>query len=213
MRKALIPLLALSLIALPVAAQSKREIGNLVYDGAPETPAALKAAIAPYYNARSAVFEDWLPDGSMLIATRFGEAQQIHHVKAPGAARTQLTFFNEPINTAQAVPGTQTYLYPRDVGGAEYYQAYVRDLKGAVHQNTVDIRELKDAVHQNTVDIRDLKDAVHQHTVDIRDLRSDLRENSLSLQQRGVEIRSLGEKVERVIQLEERVAALEKPPA
>ncbi len=130
MRKALIPLLALSLIALPAYGQGKREIGNLVYDGAPETPAALKAAIAPYYNARSAVFEDWLPDGSMLIATRFGDTQQIHRVEKPGAARTQLTFFSEPVNSAQAVPGQQRFLYPRDVGGAEYYQAFLRSLDG-----------------------------------------------------------------------------------
>lgn len=130
MRKALIPLLALSLIALPAYGQGKREIGNLVYDGAPETPAALKAAIAPYYNARSAVFEDWLPDGSMLIATRFGDTQQIHRVEKPGAARTQLTFFSEPVNSAQAVPGSQRFLYPRDVGGAEYYQAFLRSLGG-----------------------------------------------------------------------------------
>lgn len=130
MRNALIPLLALSLIALPAYGQGKREIGNLVYDGAPETPAALKAAIAPYYNARSAVFEDWLPDGSMLIATRFGDTQQIHRVEKPGAARTQLTFFSEPVNSAQAVPGSQRFLYPRDVGGAEYYQAFFRSLDG-----------------------------------------------------------------------------------
>ncbi|WGM39940.1 alpha/beta fold hydrolase [Caulobacter sp. NIBR1757] len=128
MRKALI--LALALIALPAAAQGKREVGALVYDGAPETPAALKAAIAPYYNARSAVFEDWLPDGSMLIATRFGDTQQIHRVQRPGGDRTQLTFFSEPVNGAQAVPGAQRFLYPRDVGGAEYYQAFLRSLDG-----------------------------------------------------------------------------------
>ncbi len=125
-------LLALALIALPATAQpGRREVGNLVYDGAPETPAALKAAIAPYYNARSAVFEDWLPDGSMLIATRFGDTQQIHRVEKPGAARTQLTFFSDPVNSAQAVPGAgDRFLYPRDVGGAEYYQAFFRALDG-----------------------------------------------------------------------------------
>jgi dipeptidyl aminopeptidase/acylaminoacyl peptidase len=113
-----------------------REEGQIVYEGVPQTPAALKAAIAPYYNARSAVFEDWLPDGSMLIATRFGDVQQIHHVKAPGAARTQLTFAKEPINSAIVQPGTDRYLYPIDVGGAEYYQAYLRDLSGREVQLT-----------------------------------------------------------------------------
>lgn len=107
-----------------------REVGQIVYQGVPATPPALQAAIAPYYNARSAVFEDWLPDGAMLIATRFGETNQIHRVASPGAARTQLTFFGEPISSAKARPGTATFVYPRDVGGAEYYQLHLRDLSG-----------------------------------------------------------------------------------
>jgi dipeptidyl aminopeptidase/acylaminoacyl peptidase len=123
--------LALSLSSMAQAqAPATREVGNIVYSGVPATPPDLQARIAPYYNARSAVFEDWLPDGSMLIATRFGDTQQIHHVKAPGAARTQLTFFGEPISDAKTRPGTSTFVYPRDVGGAEYYQAYLRDLSG-----------------------------------------------------------------------------------
>lgn len=113
-----------------------REVGAIVYDGAPATPPTLQAAIAPYYNARSAVFEDWLPDGSMLIATRFADTYQIHRVAKPGAARAQLTFFSEPISVARVRPGTSIYLYPRDVGGAEYYQAYLRDLSGRETQLT-----------------------------------------------------------------------------
>jgi len=114
----------------------RREVGQIIYDNVPEIPAALQTAIAPYYNARSAVFEDWLADGSMLIGTRFGDVNQIHHVAAPGAARTQLTFFDEPVNLAKAQPGAARFVYPRDVGGAEYYQAYLRDLNGAEAQLT-----------------------------------------------------------------------------
>jgi dipeptidyl aminopeptidase/acylaminoacyl peptidase len=121
---------ALSVGAAQAQTIERREVGNIVYDGVPPTPPAVQAAINPYYNARAAVFEDWLPDGSILIATRFGDTNQIHRVKAPGAARTQLTYFNEPINWARTVPGTSRYLYFRDVGGAEYYQAYVRELTG-----------------------------------------------------------------------------------
>ena len=74
---------------------------------------------------------DWLDDGSMLIRTRFGETAQIHRVKAPGADRTQLTFFSEPVGETVAMPGPGSrYLYARDVGGAEYYQAWIRDLNG-----------------------------------------------------------------------------------
>jgi len=127
---------ALALGAAALAQPARREVGNIVYDGVPATPSALQAAIAPYYNARSATFEDWLPDGSILITTRFGDTNQIHRVARPGGARTQLTFFAEPINNAEVVPGTSSYLYPRDVGGAEYYQAYVRTLTGAETQLT-----------------------------------------------------------------------------
>ncbi|TAJ72361.1 MAG: S9 family peptidase [Phenylobacterium sp.] len=128
--------LALALGSAAQAQPAKREVGNIVYEGAPATPAALQAAIAPYYNARVAGFDDWLPDGSMLIVTRFGDTSQIHRVAAPGAARTQLTFFSEPISQAHVRPGTSTYLYPRDVGGAEYYQGYIRDLVGNETQLT-----------------------------------------------------------------------------
>lgn len=127
---------ALMVVAGAQAQTPKREEGQIVYEGVPATPPALKAAIAPYYNARSAVFEDWLPDGSMLIGTRFGDTQQIHRVKAPGAARTQLTFFNEPVSSAIVQPGTERYLYPIDTGGAEYYQAFLRDLSGREVQLT-----------------------------------------------------------------------------
>ena len=120
----------LSAAAAHAADLPRREVGQLVYDNVPEIPAALRSTLAPYYNARSAVFEDWLADGSMLIATRFGAVTQIHRVAAPGGARTQLTFFTEPVNSAKAQPGAARFVYPRDVGGAEYYQGYLRDLNG-----------------------------------------------------------------------------------
>jgi dipeptidyl aminopeptidase/acylaminoacyl peptidase len=122
---------ALALAASAATAQpARREVGNIVYDGVPETPAALQAALAPYYNARTAVFEDWLPDGSMLIATRFGDVNQIHRVAQPGGTRQQLTYSGEPVNTAIVQPGAARFVYLRDVGGAEYFQAYLRDLAG-----------------------------------------------------------------------------------
>jgi len=121
---------ALALVLGSGALAEVREVGNIVYDGAPPTPPALQAAIAPYYNARSAAFVDWLPDGGMLISTRFGDTAQLHRVAAPMAARTQLTFFGEPITQAKVRPGASDYLYPRDVGGSEYYQLYLRDLAG-----------------------------------------------------------------------------------
>lgn len=122
--------------AASAAEPTRREVGQIVYDQTPPTPPAQQAAIAPYYNARSAVFEDWLDDGSILIATRFGDTNQIHRVIAPGAARTQLTFFKDPIGVALAQPKAERFVYLRDDGGAEYYQAYVRGLSGPEFQLT-----------------------------------------------------------------------------
>lgn len=122
--------MALGLAATAFAQVERREVGQLVFEGAPPLPDAVAEAIAPYYEVRSAVFEDWLADGSMLIATRFGQTEQIHHVARPLAARTQLTFFDEPITVATAQPGAARFAYRRDEGGSEYYQGFLRDLQG-----------------------------------------------------------------------------------
>ena len=128
--------------AVPAAAQTappvqKREAGTLVLENVPETPADVREATRRYQNVRTAVFEDWLPDGSMLISTRFGNTSQVHRVKAPGADRTQLTFFDEPIASVVAQPGSQNrWVFSRDTGGDEYYQAYDTGLAGPETQIT-----------------------------------------------------------------------------
>ncbi|MDQ8028325.1 MAG: prolyl oligopeptidase family serine peptidase [Brevundimonas sp.] len=110
----------------------RREVGTLVFDGIPAIPPGLRPQIQRYRNARSASFQDWLADGSMLITTRFGETAQVHRVAAPGADRRQLTFFGEPIAQAVAVPGAaDRYAYARDTGGAEYFQIYIAGLDGS----------------------------------------------------------------------------------
>ncbi|MDP8916484.1 MAG: alpha/beta fold hydrolase [Pseudomonadota bacterium] len=119
----------------PVAAQTGgtaplRKMGALTLENVPEIPPELLESQRRYQNARSAAFQDWLADGSILITTRFGNTAQLHRVVAPGAARTQLTFLEEPVGGAEAQPGTSRFLYSRDVGGAEYYQAYLRGLEG-----------------------------------------------------------------------------------
>ena len=87
-------------------------------------PADVKAAVQRYQNYREAVFRDWLPDGSILITTRFGATNQVHRVAAPGAARTQLTFFDEPVADAETIPGTGRFVLQRDTGGDEWFQLY-----------------------------------------------------------------------------------------
>ena len=98
-RNLLVITLAL-LLSLGSTAQEieRRQQGNLITEDVPEVPAAVKARMGSYQNTRSAGLSDWHPGGQgMLISTRFGETSQLHWVKSPGAARQQLTFFNEPV--------------------------------------------------------------------------------------------------------------------
>ena len=54
----------------------------------------------------------------------------VHRVAAPGGDRTQITFHEEPVANAQAIPGEDRFLYSRDTGGDEWFQLYVRNLGG-----------------------------------------------------------------------------------
>lgn len=124
-------LLLLFFIAVPLAAQVTPG-DNLEVTGIPTIPGELVQRTGQYQNVRSAGFSDWLPDGSgMYISTRFGNTSQIHHVAAPGAARRQLTFFEEPVYGASADPrpGKHGFCFTRDVGGGEFYQIYYFDAK------------------------------------------------------------------------------------
>src|SRR5678816_1173028 len=121
---------AISICAAGALAQSgptiaTRQVGTATLQNVPEIPADVTAAVQRYQNYRTALFQDWLSDGSILIATRFGSTQQIHRVTAPGGDRTQITFQNEPVAGAVAIPGTQRFVFTRDTGGDEWFQSYV----------------------------------------------------------------------------------------
>ena len=108
-----------------------RTVRTLTLENIPEAPPSVREAIRRYQNARSASFQDWLADGSMLITTRFGSTSQLHHVARPEGERFQLTFFDEPIGGAVAQPGSDDrYLFLRDVGGGEYFQGFMAGLTG-----------------------------------------------------------------------------------
>ena len=107
-----------------------RQVGTATLQNVPEIPADVKASVQRYQNYREAIFRDWLADGSMLIATRFGATNQVHRVAAPGADRTQITFFDEPVADATTIPGTSRILIQRDTGGDEWFQIYSMGLGG-----------------------------------------------------------------------------------
>jgi dipeptidyl aminopeptidase/acylaminoacyl peptidase len=129
MRAALIALLLAT--TAPANAQIEtRQIGSATLQNVPPIPAEVKAAVQRYQNYREAGFEDWLDDGSILIATRFGATRQIHRVAEPAGARTQISFFDEPVAGATAIPGTNRFVVGRDTGGDEWFQLLAMGLAG-----------------------------------------------------------------------------------
>jgi dipeptidyl aminopeptidase/acylaminoacyl peptidase len=124
------------------AAVERVERGSLVLENVVEGSSATLARLAPYSNVRSAQFAAWRPDGKgMLVLTRFGQTTQIHSVAAPGAARFQLTFFDEPVGATIASPNPEidAVVFSRDVGGNEMFQLHWMDLAtGALRQITKD---------------------------------------------------------------------------
>jgi len=107
-----------------------RQIGTATLSDIPPIPATVKANVQRFQNYRGAEFRDWLPDGSMLISTRFGNTSQLHRIERPGSARTQLTFFAEPVADAATIPGQQRFIVSRDTGGDEWFQYYAMGLTG-----------------------------------------------------------------------------------
>jgi len=98
-------------------------------EGIPAIPEEITRRLAQYHAARSASFQDFGPDGSMLIATRFAETSQLHLVPFPGGRREQITFTEEPVFGGMFVPGTGDVLYTQARGGDENCQIYRRDRK------------------------------------------------------------------------------------
>jgi hypothetical protein len=97
---------------------------NLVVDAIPPIPAQLAEAVGRYTEFRAASLASWHPTKrEMLIGTRFGDTSQIHHVKNPGGARTQLTFFADPASGASFEPKTGEYfIFSKAAGGNEVFQ-------------------------------------------------------------------------------------------
>jgi len=108
---------------------------NLVVEGIPPIPAGLATDVRRYTESRGASFSNWHPvEREILISTRFGNTSQLHRVRMPGGARTQLTFFEEPVGGGTYEPKAGRYIvFGRDVGGNEFQQLYRYDVaNGAI---------------------------------------------------------------------------------
>ncbi len=118
------------LASYSLEAQDRREEGNLILEDVPQTPKEITSRIQQYQTTRSASFADWLPnDAGMLISTRFCNTSQLHTVNSPGGARSQITFFDEPVSNGSFCPSTDYsgFLFTKDTGGNEFSQIYWYD--------------------------------------------------------------------------------------
>jgi dipeptidyl aminopeptidase/acylaminoacyl peptidase len=103
---------------------------NLVLEGIPKIPASLAAEVGHYARGRAAELLSWHPTRrEMLIATFFGDTAQVHQVKSPGAARTQLTFFDDrpTLGVSYQPAAGKCFIFSKDSGGNQSYQIYRYD--------------------------------------------------------------------------------------
>ncbi|MDQ3743526.1 MAG: S9 family peptidase, partial [Acidobacteriota bacterium] len=150
MKKTLRIFAAALLLALTALAQTGGPFvvpgDNLVVEGVPPIPATLPEEVRRYTEFRSASLASWHPvRREILISTRFGDTPQVHLVRMPGGARTQLTFFPERVAGAAFRPKTgDQFVFSKDVGGNEFFQLYRYDLA------TGDVTLLTDGKSRNT---------------------------------------------------------------
>lgn len=102
---------------------------NLIIEGVPPVPLNVVSDCEKYTHYRQAAVSSWHPTKKeMLINTRFSDTQQVHHVKVPAGARTQLTFYPDRVFGGTFQPDSGDYfLFNKDRGGDEFFQVYRYD--------------------------------------------------------------------------------------
>ena len=100
--------------------------GNVLLEDIPPVPPETVTDLNRFQNIRSAYLRAWSRDGkSLFITTRFGKVSQIHRVDQPAGARTQITFFQEPIGGVSRQPGGDLLNFTMDAGGNEAAQIFL----------------------------------------------------------------------------------------
>ena len=102
--------------------------GKLVLQDIPDIPESIANDLSQFQNVRSAPVRDWTRNGkSLYITTRFDDVSQLHRVDDAGGARTQLTFFEEPLGSISRQPSGDLLGFTMDTGGAENSQVFTLD--------------------------------------------------------------------------------------
>jgi Tol biopolymer transport system component/dienelactone hydrolase len=113
----------------PPAPQAPPAQSALTRDGLTPPDPAVSAPLSHYLQWRSANFVDWLWDGSMLIATRFGDTEQIHRLRAPLGMREQLSYAPGGVAGAAARPyASDAFVYLEPHHGGESSQLFLQRL-------------------------------------------------------------------------------------
>ena len=120
--------LILSISAPALAQEAVLPIpANVRAEGVPPIPLQLVDAVSRYGEFRSADLLDWHPtERRMLVSTAFGNVPQVHEVRGPGAARTQLTFYRDGVSGgAWFSPSGKYFVFRKDTsGGGEAQQLF-----------------------------------------------------------------------------------------
>jgi dipeptidyl aminopeptidase/acylaminoacyl peptidase len=135
MRRLVLPVVFSLVLSAVVLAQSRTVSipANVTIDGVTPIPPTIAEAVAPYAQFRWARLVAWHPvERRMIISTRFGTAPQLHQVRFPGGARTQLTFYADGIAEPVAgvsMPKGDAFIFQKDTGsGAESNQLFRYDV-------------------------------------------------------------------------------------
>ncbi len=122
---------AVSIAAHAATAVERVERGNLVMEDVPSASPALAGKLGRYLDTRQAVLRDWTPEGALIVATRFGEVDQLHVVDQPLGMRRQITYSPDPVGLALHSPGGKRrgLVFLKDVGGNENAQIWYQPLQ------------------------------------------------------------------------------------
>lgn len=102
---------------------------NLIIEGIPQVPASIADELEKYTQSKSAIFSGWHPEKvEMIMSTRFGNTYQLGYLKDPMGSPVQITFFDEPVRSANFDPvAGDFFLFYKDTGGDEFSQIYRYD--------------------------------------------------------------------------------------
>lgn len=137
----LLPLSAASLLAGVAALAAPPVVhGNLVLDGIPEENSQSTDTLDAYLGGRQARPLGFTGKGQILIATRFGDVDELHLVDHPLGERRQITFLREPVSDGAFTPdpSRNAFVYSSDSSGDGGTQIYYQRLGEATARRLTD---------------------------------------------------------------------------